>query len=186
MPLPVIRLLTISVLVSVALPAAPAMAGWRDGYYYDDGGWGGDYYAPLPRRPMYDPQDYAPDDGDYQAPWAQRRAYAPRYRYEPAYGEVPDAGAAPARPPIPPRNVETALPDAPYAGPDRSGSGAPPKKPPAKPRLASIAPAARPAAVRIPLALPVPRPNLESMDFDSATPSIGSSPSKPSASQVQR
>jgi hypothetical protein len=181
--LPVIRLMTISMLFAVALPVAPAMAGWRDGYYYDDQGWGGEYYAPAPRRPVYDHRDYQPDGDDFQDPWAGR-GYAPRYRGQSAYDDVPDSDVAPAWRPRPPRNVETALPDRSYALPGRRGAELPLKKPTLRPKVASAALLHRSAATQAPISLPVPRPNLESMDFDSAMPPAAPPPQAAVASQA--
>jgi hypothetical protein len=181
--LPVIRLITISMLFAVALPVAPATAGWRDGYYYDDQGWGGEYYVPAPRRPVYGHRDYQSEDGDFQDPWSGR-GYAPRYRGESAYDDVPDGDVVPTWRPQPPRNVGTALPDRAYAVPGRRGAEPPLKKPVLRPKVASAALVPRPAATQAPISLPVPRPNLESMDFDSAMPPAAPPPQAAAASQA--
>jgi hypothetical protein len=178
--LPVIRLLTISLLFGASLPVVPAMAGWRDGYYADDG-WGEGYYPPAGlwrRHAMIDPEEYQPGyNHDYRRPWIDRRAYAPRYYEGPVYGAVPDDDFAPVMRPRatrPPRNV-WALP------PDRMN-------PSAKTRLAlpSTSPlkqqAGKPVFAQAPFVLPVPRPNLESMDFE---PPAGPPPHL-SVNEIQR
>jgi len=157
------------------------MAGWRDGYYYeDDGGWGEGYYAPAPDRQTYGDDGYAYGDGGYyRRPWGGRRVYVPRVRGDSAYG---DGGqdVMPPWHPRPPRNVEAALPDRPDLAPGEMAPGRLPRKPVSRPKVASNMPARPPAAV----ALPVPRPNLESMDFDSSGQSVGSVAQKPATVAV--
>jgi hypothetical protein len=169
---PVLRLLTISLFAAAALPVAPAMAGWRDGYYADYG-WDGGYYPPA-----YVPQpDY---DQGYRRPWGDRRAYYDNE--ESVYGAMPDEDYRPVtrpRVPRPPRNVEAALP---YAAPARPRIALPQALPPKKPKTAVAAPANKPVVAQAPLALPTPRPNLESMDFDQSAPA----PQHLSANEAQR
>jgi len=170
-----VRLLAISLTVATALPAAPALAGWRDGPYYSDDGWAPDDY---PRARAYRPapvyrDDYQPNYGYYRRPWTGRQAYAPGYYDEPGY-LLPDEDVGPrVRPRVvrPPRNVSVA--------PDRRLVPAKPKPvvvlpsqkgEPVKPKVAVAAPAVKPASVEVARALPVPRPNLESMDFETAAP----------------
>ncbi|WP_413993106.1 hypothetical protein ACMDCR_13985 [Labrys okinawensis] len=166
MTVPVVRLVAISFALAIALPAAPALAGWRDGPYYTDDGWGGDYYPPARAYrpyPLYR-DEYQPNYGYYQRPWAGRRqAYAPYYDEPDYYG--PDNRAPAARPRVirPPRNV-SGMPDQPR------------RLAPVKPKVAGVGPEVKPAPavkadpVQEARALPVPRPNLEIMDFDAATP----------------
>jgi hypothetical protein len=155
---PVIRLLTISLLFGASLPVVPAMAGWRDGYYAD-GGWGEGYYPPagMWRRPaMIDPDEYQPGyDQGYRRPWLGRRAYAPRYYEGSVYGALPDDDFGPARRPRVPR-------------PPRTSS--------------SKQQATKPVLAQSPFVLPVPRPNLESMDFEPPA----AAPPHLSANEIQR
>lgn len=170
MTVPVFRLLAISLTLATAMPVAPALAGWRDGPYYVEGGWGGDYYAPAPSYR----DEYQPDYRYYQGPRAGRQAYAPYYDDPDYVGRDEDFGP-PVRPRVmrPPRNV--------YGVPEQPRRIAPAKPrtavtiPPAKPKAAALpvakpVPESKPAAVLEARALPVPRPNLESMDFDAVTP----------------
>jgi hypothetical protein len=179
---PVLRLVAISFALAIALPAVPALAGWRDGPYYADDGWGGDYYPPARAYRAYR-DEYQPDYGYVQRPWAGRRqAYAPYYD-EPDYYGPDDRGPA-VRPRVirPPRNVSV------MPGQPRRLAPVKPKTvvtlPPAKPKVAAVGPEVKPAPVINPApvvkpdpvqearALPVPRPNLEIMDFDAATPAV--------------
>ena len=181
MTVPVVRLLAISFALATALPAAPALAGWRDGSYYADDGWGGDYYPPA-RLYRPDPayrDRYQPDYGYDRHPWGGRReAYAPYYDEPDYYG--PDDGGPAMRPRVlrPPRNV-SGMPDQPRRlapGKPKAVVILPPKRTePAGPKVAVIgpepkpAPAVKPAPLQEATALPVPRPNLEIMDFDPAS-----------------
>lgn len=158
-----VRLLAISLALAIAPPAVPALAGWRDGPYYADDGWGGDYYPPARAYrpgPAYR-DEYQPDYGYDQRPWAGRRqAYAPYYDEPYYYG--PDGRGPAVRPRVirPPRNVAV-MP------------GQPRRLAPVKPKtLVGVPPAVKPAPVQEATALPVPRPNLEIMDFDAATPAV--------------
>lgn len=176
----VVPLLAISLSLATALPVAPAFAGWRDGPYYGDD-WGGDYYPPVqsyrPAAPIYRDEyqpDYAPRY--YRRPWVGRQAYAPDYYDEPGY-MVPDEGMGPVVRPRrlrPPRNVSV-IPDqqrriVPVK--PRTAVALPSKKAvPAGPPMATAAvPEVKPAPVQVARALPVPRPNLESMDFEPVAP----------------
>jgi hypothetical protein len=168
----VLRLLAISVALATALPATSALAGWRDGPYYADDGWGGDYYPPARAyRPDYD----QPDDDYGQRPWAGRRqAYAPYYE-EPYYDDR--GGMAPTvRPRVlrPPRNVAVMPVQPRRLAPVKPKPVMAPSIRKVEPARTATAEAPAPAVKSAPVSeakvLPVPRPNLESMDFDSAAP----------------
>ena len=160
MTLPFLRVLAISLLAAALLPAAPALAGWRDGYYFaDEGG-----YYPRPPAPVYSEDGYQGYRGGYDG--------EPRYgAYGPGYDEAPDYAPIPSRPhrPRPPRNVEASLPGHFYAVPVRPRAALSPNILPRKPKVVVAQPVNRPVVAQAP-SLPVARPNLESMDFDSAAP----------------
>jgi hypothetical protein len=171
----VVRLLAISLTLATALAATPALAGWRDGPYYGDD-WGGDYYPPArayrPAAPVYR-DDYQPNYGYDRRPWAGRQAYAPGYYDEPEYFQPDEDMGPPVRPRVmrPPRNI-SAMPAQPRrVVPVKPRTVVLPsaKTESLKPKVAA-APVAKPEPVQVARALPVPRPNLESMDFEPATP----------------
>ncbi len=175
MTIRVVRLLAISLTLATALPAAPALAGWRDGPYYSDEGWAPDYYPPARAyrpAPVYR-DEYQPDHGYYHRPWAGRQAYAPEYDDGPGYLLPDEDMAPPVRPRVvrPPRNVSVAPDRRVVPAKPRPVVALPPKKAePVKPKVAVAASVAKPAPVEVARALPVPRPNLESMDFEPAAP----------------
>lgn len=172
MTIPSARLLVMALSLATALPATAALAGWRDGPFYAEEGWGGEFEMPMRRhRPM---PVYREDEGGYD-----QRSYYPRpWMRPPAYaldGEepdfLPDERGPVMRAPRPPRSVVGVpqRPLRPVAPKPRSAALAAPKKiEPIKPLAPAAAPKPRPEPVQEALALPVPRPNLESMDFEPA------------------
>ena len=157
----------------VALPMTQAQAGWRDAPFYDDGGWGGEFEAPM--RPYHPRPIYREDDGGYETrsfyprPWVRGPAYAPDL--DAPYDVLPEERGPAMRPLRPPRRLvgtPQSLPRPALPKPRSAALSAPKKLEPAKTLPLAAAPKPRPEPVQEARALPVPRPNLESMDFEPA------------------
>jgi len=160
-----------------AVPLTQAQAGWRDAPFYGDGGgWGGEFEAPM--RPYHPRPIYREDDGGYETrsfyprpayprPWVRSPAYEPDI--DGSYDVLPEERGPAMRRLRPPRNVvgtPQSLPRPALPKPRSATLSAPKKMDPAKVLPPATAPTPRPEPVQEARALPVPRPNLESMDFE--------------------
>ncbi|WP_448952966.1 hypothetical protein [Labrys neptuniae] len=165
-----LRMLAIALPLCAMLPASAALAGWRDGPFYGEGMWGGDFGPPArvyrPHRPM---PFYGEDDWGYEGRGFYPRSYGPDD--EGAYDILPDERRPSMRAPRPPRRtvrLPQNLQRPPLPQPRSATLGGPRKIEPAKPLPPVEAAKPRPEPVQEARALPVPRPNLESMDFEPA------------------
>ena len=159
-----------------ALPLTQAQAGWRDAPFYGDGGWDGEFEAPM--RPYHPRPVYRGDDGGYETrsfyprpayprPWVRGPAYEPDI--DGSYDVLPEERGPAVRPLRPPRSVvgtRQNLPRPALPKPRSAALSAPKKVDPPKALPLAVAPKPRPEPVQEAGALPVPRPNLESMDFE--------------------
>lgn len=167
MTIPSMRLLVMALSLAAALPTTSASAGWRDGGFYGEEGWGGEFVPPMRH---YRPSPvYREDEGGYETrsyyPWMRGPGYGPDGD-EPGY--LPDERAPQMRPPrrvvgVPQTQPRPALPK-----PRSTALAAPRKQEAIKPSAPAAAPRPRPEPVQEAMALPVPRPNLEGMDFEPA------------------
>jgi len=186
-----IRLLSMTLLSAVLLPSSAAQAWWRDRAYLDEGyviesyppGYlreGPAVVYPAPRSwdgpvfydrrgpqvyvdPYMNDEGYVDDEPLEVLPYAPPEASRPAFRRDRNEARLPRSGDAP-----------TVVP------------GLAPRRKPAGPRIVTLkpddlAPSARPSVAKS-VALPVPRPNLEGMDF---APTTGSVAVIPPAGQIE-
>jgi hypothetical protein len=192
-----IRLWSIALLGASFLPACAAEAWWPE-RYYDDG------YALESYPRGYQPRGDAvlvypaPRYRNPQLLYRRGRAFYVEPYYEderPIYeGVLPYDGYLDEEPRRRPRDGDRAV-----GGTPRMGGTAPlvvpgiaPRKP-GEPKVVTVKPAEVPKPqpkaappVTASIALPVPRPNLEGMDFAPATPSAPVIPADPTASEGRR